>query len=126
MNLIEMDEFEQIINRAVQQIPREFKSILEKEQIPVIARDKVPLAIREKFSNKIVLGVCVGLNYAQRLGSHTITHEPARIEIYKESFEQVFSQATESEIEKEVVSTVVHEIAHYFGFSETEIRKHGF
>ena len=43
---------------------------------------------------------------------------------YQESFESMFED--KSQMKRQILITVVHEIAHYFGFSEAEIRKLGY
>ncbi|GAH14960.1 unnamed protein product, partial [marine sediment metagenome] len=68
-------------------------------------------------------GVFVGVPYSKR-SVFNIQTEPTRIELYKESFERVCN--SEEDIKRHIVKTVIHEIAHYFGFSEREIRESGY
>ncbi|OGS45166.1 MAG: hypothetical protein A2539_08925 [Elusimicrobia bacterium RIFOXYD2_FULL_34_15] len=116
---MDMVIFESLIEDAIERIPKKFKKILEKENIKLLAREKTPDAIHDKFKNSIVFGVFIGVPHNKR-SIFNIQSEPTRIELYKESFEQVFKK--EEEIETQIVKTVIHEIGHYFGFSEEELR----
>ena len=119
-----MEEFEQLVQDAVESIPIKFKKIIQKEKIEIIPRELVPRSVLQRFPGKIIFGVFVGVPYKHRY-KRTVQLEPTRIELYKESFEKVFQYDNEM-IKKEVARTVIHEIAHYFGFSEIAIRREGF
>jgi predicted Zn-dependent protease with MMP-like domain len=111
-------EFERIIAGAIDSIPDEFKDVLSKNQIAVIARSRVPSPVRKQYRGQTVFGIFIGVPYGR---FNVLQTEPTRIELYKESFEQYFS--TEREIKQQIRRTVLHEVGHYFGFSEAEIRK---
>jgi predicted Zn-dependent protease with MMP-like domain len=118
---MDMTEFENTIGEALERIPVNFKKILEEKGISILGREKVPGPVKKRFRNAVVFGIFIGVPYGRFFNVQT---EPTRIELYKESFEQVFD-GTEK-IKEQIARTVVHEIAHYFGFSEEEIRKSGF
>jgi len=86
-----------------------------------LARQSAPLPLKKQFPDKIVFGVFIGVPYGRFVNMQS---EPTRIELYKESFEKVFKDNNEAA--HQIRSTVVHEIAHYFGFSEAQIRKLGY
>jgi predicted Zn-dependent protease with MMP-like domain len=113
-------EFEEIVDRALRGVPRRFRDILEREGIPVLARNRVPRALREK--DRVLFGLFVGVPYTER-SVFDLEMEPTRIELYRESFEEMF--ADRAEMEAEIVKTVIHEIGHYFGFSEPELERRG-
>lgn len=113
-----LKEFEKIIKNAVASLPEEFRKILEKNQIKLLARSTVPESISEKHPGAVVFGVFVGVPYGRFVNVQT---EPTRIELYKSSFERVFK--SNLEIRGQILKTVMHEIGHYFGFSEEGIRK---
>lgn len=128
MNMI---EFEKIIEDAMGRIPERFKVILEKENIKLLAREKVPEVLQDKFlgdpakavESKLIFGIFIGVSYTNR-SVFNIQQEPTRVELYKESFEKVFNN--KEDIETQIIKTVVHEIGHYFGFSELKIRNIGY
>ncbi len=117
-----MEEFERTVEEAVKEIPKEFKRILEKENIKILARESAPPAVTERHRGKIVFGIFIGAPF--RPGGMFYQTEPTRIEIYRESFERVFPD--EELIRANIKKTVIHEIAHYFGFSEDYLRKIGY
>jgi predicted Zn-dependent protease with MMP-like domain len=120
---MEMSEFEEAIEKALNKVPKKFREILEREDIRVLARDRVPGALRERYRGGLLFGIFTGVPFNRR-SMFNIEMEPTRIELYKASFEQAFN--TESEMEEQIAKTVIHEIGHYFGFSEKELRRRGF
>ena len=111
-------EFENIIKTAVSKLPKEFKTILRKNQIKLIAMEKPPASVLERYEGSIVFGIFIGVPYGRFVNIQT---EPTRIELFKDSFEKVYSNP--AEMKRQIVKTVMHEIGHYFGFSEEGIRK---
>jgi len=115
------DEFEDVVNDALKEIPDKFREVLEKNQIKILPREKVPAPVKKSYKGSTVFGIFIGVPLGR---FYNITTEPTRIELYKESFEKVFEDP--SLMKRHILITVVHEIAHYFGFSETEIKKLGY
>ena len=56
-----MAEFEKIVEDTVNKIPEKFKSVLEKENIKLLAREKAPDILQNKFKNGLIFGVFVGV-----------------------------------------------------------------
>jgi predicted Zn-dependent protease with MMP-like domain len=117
---MELSEFEEVIEKALNKVPKRFREILEREGIQVLARDEVPAVFRDQYKGRLLFGIFTGIPYNRR-SMFNIQMEPTRIELYKSSFEQAFNDR--SEMEKQIVKTVIHEIGHYFGFSEKELRR---
>ncbi|MBN1567465.1 MAG: metallopeptidase family protein [Acidobacteria bacterium] len=117
---MELSEFEEIIDKALNKIPRKFREILKREDIQVLAREEVPDAFGDQHKGYLVFGVFIGIPYNKR-SMFSIQMEPTRIELYKSSFERAFSER--KDMEEQIAKTVVHEIGHYFGFSEKELRR---
>ncbi len=115
------EEFETLVGETVDSLPERFRKILSKNEISVIPRQKVPSPLKTSHKGKIVFGVFIGLQLGRFTDMQT---EPTRIELYKESFERVFEDA--AQMKQQIRDTVIHEIAHYFGFSEKQIRKLGY
>jgi predicted Zn-dependent protease with MMP-like domain len=120
---MELSEFEAIIEKALDGVPEKFRDILSREGIQVLAREKVPAALRNRYRGGLLFGVFVGVPFNER-SMFDIQFEPTRIELYKSSFEKAFND--HSEMEEQIVITVIHEIGHYFGFSEKELRRRNY
>lgn len=120
-----MEEFERIVQEALENIPEEFKKILKKEKIEVLPRERVPPAVKERFPNKTVFGIFIGIPLKHKT-VFSIQTEPTRIELYKESFQKVFGPEVSERMKGQIGRTVIHEIAHYFGFSEREVFERGY
>jgi predicted Zn-dependent protease with MMP-like domain len=93
---------------------------LEREDKQVLAREKVPGVLQDRYKGCLLFGIFTGVPFNKR-SMFNILMEPTRIELYKNSFEKAFSNP--SDIEEEIAKTVIHEIGHYFGFSEKELRR---
>ena len=120
---MELSEFEEAIQKALDRIPKKFRNILGKEAIQVLAREKVPRALQQKYKGHLLFGLFAGIPYHRR-SMFSIQIEPTRIELYKDSFEKAFPNRRE--MEEQIIRTVIHEIGHYFGFSENELRRRNF
>ncbi|HTY64891.1 MAG TPA: metallopeptidase family protein [Acidobacteriota bacterium] len=119
---MELSEFEEAVEKALNKVPKRFREILEREGIRVLARDDVPEVLQDRYQGRLLFGIFTGVPFNRR-SMFNIQMEPTRIELYKASFEQAFDDR--SEIEEQIVKTVIHEIGHYFGFSEKELRRRG-
>jgi predicted Zn-dependent protease with MMP-like domain len=118
---MELSEFEEAVEKALNKVPEKFRDILKKEDIPVLAREEVPDVLQDQFKGRLLFGIFTGVSYNRR-SMFNIQREPTRIELYKNSFEKAFNNR--NEMEEQIVKTVIHEIGHYFGFSEKELRRH--
>ncbi len=116
---MELSEFDKTIEKALNRIPKKFREILKREDIQVLARDKVPGVLQNQYKGYLLFGIFAGVPYNRR-SVFNIQLEPTRIELYKNSFEIAFSN--QSDMEEQIVQTVIHEIGHYFGFTEKELR----
>ncbi len=112
------EEFERVVGESFNQLPQEFRDIVVKNNIQLIPRARVPKPARGK---SIVFGIFFGIPLGEEQG---FSFEPTRIELYKESFDEAFTNP--EEMKRQITITVIHEIAHYFGFSEKQLRKLGY
>ena len=119
---MELSEFEETIQRALNKVPKKFRELLRREDIHVLAREDVPRALQIQHEGHLLFGIFAGIPFNQR-SIFNLQMEPTRIELYKASFEQAFSNPVE--MEEQIAKTVIHEIGHYFGFSEKELRRRG-
>ncbi|MGM0440845.1 MAG: metallopeptidase family protein [Elusimicrobiota bacterium] len=122
---MKFQKFEKAVNRVVLKLPEKYRAILNKEKINILPREKVPRAVRERHPGKIVFGIFTGIARKDRK-TFSVQTEPTRIEIYKESFEEVFGVELTEEMKKKIFHTVIHETAHYFGFDEDQLKKRGY
>ena len=86
---MQIEKFTVVVDKALKNIPRKFRNILQKEKIKVLAREKVPQSVKKKFPKRIIFGVFIGVPRKNK-SVLFVPPEPTRIELYKESFEKVF------------------------------------
>ena len=122
---MQIEDFEKMVQETLEDIPDKYRKILREEKIEILPRENAPPAIKEKFPNKTVFGIFVGMPRKCKI-VFSIQTEPTRIELYKESFEKVFGTNVSEAIKEQIRHTVIHEIAHYLGFTEEEIDKAGY
>lgn len=116
-----LEEFETTIEEALKELPARFRGLLRKNDIPVLARERMPAPLRKHYRGDNVYGIFIGVPYGRFVDYQT---EPTRIELYLKTFEKDFNDA--DEMKQQIRATVIHEIAHYFGFSEKEIHRLGY
>lgn len=107
---MDRDKFEELVARALDDIPRAFKDLLR--NVAVIVEARPPRGRR-------ILGLYQGVPFPYR-GPDYGNVAPDVIVIYQEPIERIC--ATEDEIVDEVRLTVLHEVGHYFGLGEKELR----
>ena len=115
------EKFEQLVEDALRELPKEFKKLIA--NLVVIVEEEAPLDVyRETGSHPFsrILGTYHGVPFKHR-GPFYGNIPPDVIVIYQNPIEEICSG--EEEIKKEVRKVVIHEIGHYFGFSDTEMRK---
>ena len=115
-------DFEILINKALEDLPKEFLDKLENVSVviqdwPSIYQGKEQI---KRGQRGLLLGLYEGIPQTKR-GNYGIGGAlPDKITIFKIPI-QMISQ-TSSEIEENVRDTVMHEIAHHFGMDEESIR----
>lgn len=122
---MELWEFEKEVRTALEKLPSKYRKILAKEKISVLPREKVPEGVRQRHPGKTIFGLFAGVSKKNKR-TFSIQTEPTRIEIYKESFENMYGPRISAAMKEHIFRTVVHEIAHYFGFDEEEVRDRGY
>lgn len=113
------EEFQDTIELAYEQIPKQFRDILEEKNIAIIALEKTPEPMAERHRGLNILGAFIGTHYGDFVLANLST-DPTRIELYKEGFDKSFKN--DDDIKAQIGKTLVHEIAHFLGFKEEEIR----
>jgi len=111
-------KFEEIIEKAILQLPVEFKDGLENIEITI---EDLPNFKQPKRT--ILLGLYQGVPLDER--SHYYAGIlPDKITLYRKNIEAVCS--TEDEMIEQIRTTLLHEIGHYFGISDKKLRELGY
>lgn len=111
------EEFEQLVEKALLQLPRQFREKIQQENIAVLVEDYPKREIRQQTKG-LILGLFHGV--PRTVKSVEGFYFPDQIILYQKNIEQICS--TSQEIEQQVIATVKHEVGHYFGLDEDELR----
>jgi predicted Zn-dependent protease with MMP-like domain len=112
--------FEELVERAVEELPEFFKEKLE--NVAIVIEDLPPPEIEDRYRGQLLLGLYQGVPRPQRSVWAQYPY-PDVISIYQRNIERICR--TEEEIIQQVRKTVIHEIGHYFGLDEEKLRKMG-
>jgi predicted Zn-dependent protease with MMP-like domain len=117
------EEFWELVDQAVADLPQMFRQKLENISIAVeeYPSDQVLESLRPRPSRRNLLGVYIGVPYTVRPGFPVTGMMPDRIELYQKNIEGVCR--TREEVVEQVRQTIVHEVGHYFGLDEKTLRK---
>lgn len=119
---INQQEFQKVIEQALDELPDKFKDRLN--NVAIFAEDEPTLEQLKKVNlkrNDVLFGLFEGYAQAKRLNFGPVL--PDRITIFRKA---ILSQSdSESELIQKIISTVKHEIAHHFGSDEKGARKAG-
>ena len=111
--------FTELVEEALTQLPRLFRSKLE--NVSIIVEDYPEEELQNEFEG-LLLGLFRGTPRTEQ--SLFTTHMPSQIFLYQKNIEQI--SRSEKQIVKQINKTLKHEIGHYFGLSEGELRKKGY
>ena len=118
-------DFDQLVERALQRIPAEFREIMQRENIAVVVLDwPDPQLVEEVLGDKtdLLYGLFTGIPLPDR---HTQDMElPTVLHLFRGPLEQAFPAP--AELEREVVITLAHEIGHFMGMDEESLEKLGY
>jgi predicted Zn-dependent protease with MMP-like domain len=111
-------EFENIVEKAVQLLPNEFKEKLINVSI-VIQDFPSTVQLNKAERGKLLLGLYEGIPQTRR-GNYGIGGVlPDKITIFKIPLLQISRNYLD--LEQNVRNTVIHEIGHHFGLSEDDL-----
>jgi len=120
---ISREFFEELVRKAVDMLPEEFRSYFT--NITIIVKDYPDKedAMRLYSDKHHLLGLFSGVPYPRKRGFFNVDYPlPDQIILFQRNIENRCS--SEKELIKEIQKTVVHEVGHYFGLSEEELRKY--
>jgi predicted Zn-dependent protease with MMP-like domain len=118
---LEREQFGELVERAVEGLPEEFKERLQ--NIAVIVEDWPSLYQIRKVGlrrRRDLLGLYEGIPLPKRDSGYNMVL-PDRITIFQKPIEMLCR--SDEEIIKRSRRTVQHEIAHYFGISDSRLRE---
>ena len=117
---MQREQFEQLVEQAVKDLPKFFQEKLE--NLAIVVEDVPPPDIQDKFPGSVILGLYQGIPLPDRSVFYSHPY-PDVISIYQRNIE--YMCRTEQEIVDQVKKTVMHEIGHYFGFDEAKLHELG-
>ena len=116
-------EFEKLVEDAVEDIPEEFRTILNNVDITIAPEPTYYQRRQLRLHNGVLLlGLYEGVPQTKRGNNYTFVL-PDKITIFKNPILHLFQ--TEDAIKEHVRTTVLHEIGHHFGLSDEAMRKIG-
>ena len=115
------ENFEKLVEEALAELPKEFKKLID-NLVVMVEQEAPPEVYRQTGAHPFsrILGTYHGIPYKHR-GPYYGNIPPDVIVIYQRPIQEICT--TEEEIKKEVRKVVIHEIGHYFGFSDSEMKK---
>ena len=115
-------QFEELVRRAVEEIPDEFLAIMQNVDVQVRRQPtKRQIRTARVDPGETLLGLYEGVPLTDRDGYNMAL--PDVITIFQWPIEEMCS--SEEEVVEQVRATVVHEVAHHFGITDVELEAWG-
>ena len=116
-------KFEQLVAKAINDLPHEFYNRLENIDVVVADRpNPEQMASLRRKRNETLLGLYEGVPLTKR-SRHYGFVTPDKITIFQKPIEAICRN--EAQIIAEVKRVVLHEIAHHFGIGDARLRQLG-
>lgn len=117
------DEFEQLVMKAVEDLPEVFKDKLD--NVDIVVENGPPSGsnrVVDEHYKRLVLGLYQGVPLSERTHYYGMVM-PDKISIFKKNIERVCR--TDQDVVRLVSHTIQHELAHHFGISDQRLRDLG-
>lgn len=117
-------DFDSFVEKALEGLPEEFKRYFT--NITIMIED-FPSKEDKRLAGPrgVLLGLFRGVPYTRKMGFFDIPYPlPDKIILFQNNIESIC--LSEKELIEQIAKTLIHEVGHYFGFSERDLRKHGF
>ncbi len=112
-------QFLQLVDDALTRLPKIFKAKLE--NLAVLVEDYPDDETQANFSG-LLLGLYRGVPLTQQ--SVSWAAPPSQIVLYQKNIESICRN--DRQIARQIQKTLEHEIGHYFGLSESDLRRRGY
>jgi predicted Zn-dependent protease with MMP-like domain len=109
---VSREEFDQLVEQAMAQLPRVFRDKLA--NVAIMVEDAPP---RESGRRDLLLGIFHGIPLTEKSTFQMAL--PDRIVLYQKNIEALCR--SKKGIRREIRATLLHELGHYFGLSEDEL-----
>jgi predicted Zn-dependent protease with MMP-like domain len=122
---VEMDreKFEQLVAQAVEDLPEEFREMLENVDVVVEDLPSAGQLRRMKLGKGVtLLGLYEGIPLTRRDSAYSLV-PPDKITIFRKVVEAECASGDETSIKAEIQKVVRHEIAHHFGIGDARLRQ---
>jgi predicted Zn-dependent protease with MMP-like domain len=120
--IMDRERFEQLVARAVEALPEEFREKLE--NVDVVVEDLPTQGqLRQSAPGKgmTLLGLYEGIPLTRRYTNYGMV-PPDKITIFQKTIEAKCG-GDEIDIKAEIERVVRHEIAHHFGIGDTQLKQ---
>ncbi|MEI6850620.1 MAG: metallopeptidase family protein [Candidatus Saccharibacteria bacterium] len=115
------DEFDNLITRAMNELPQKYIKGLQ--NVAIVMEDNPTLEQLHKMqidNNHLLLGLYEGIPLTKRGGNYTFVL-PDKITLFKNSL--LATSNSENELFENIKRTLWHEIAHYYGLGHIRINQ---
>ena len=112
------EEFEALVERAMDRLPPEFAELLE--NIVVVIEDEPEPGLKREMGmdeEEELLGLYLGVPLVERETAYSAL--PDQVALYRGPLVRI--SRNRRELLREVRETLVHELGHYFGLSDEEM-----
>ena len=120
------DEFEKVVQEVFDSLPERFHETMDNVHIVVEEVPPVRFSSRKGIrSGGLLLGLYEGIPLTRRgvdYGMYPVV--PDRITLFRQNIEAVARD--DQDLRARIRETLIHEIGHYYGMSESEIRRAGY
>jgi predicted Zn-dependent protease with MMP-like domain len=118
------DEFADLVEQAMAEVPDEFRPFLENLTVDVEARPDAEVVGRfGPGARQRLLGLYRGVPLPGKSVSAPVDW-PERVTVYQRNIERICG--TRAEAVRQIRRTVLHEIGHHFGLDEAALRRLGY
>lgn len=114
------EEFERAVEDAILAVPKRLRDRIENVVFVVENHRDARPGERGIGSHGTLLGLYHGIPLTRRAGGYSGVL-PDKITLFQDTIE-AYAGPDPAGIRRQVFSTVHHELAHYFGFSESQVR----
>ena len=119
---LDRQQFEQLVNEALDELPEEIASRMENVQLVIEDEPDEETAADADIEPEQLLGLYQGIPLTERDSSY-FGVLPDRIALYQRNLERISRNA--KELRESVRRTVIHEIAHHFGIDDDRLSELG-